>query len=93
MGVDDFYIMPLPNCDVLMGIPWHYDKKALINVVEKTITITHKGKRKVLTVSTKGDLVPIVSASAITSIMKHHISTYLIFVKDNLPDIDVKSLT
>ena len=38
VGVDKFYVMPLPDCDVLMGIPWHYDNKALIDVVEKTIT-------------------------------------------------------
>ena len=49
--------MPLPDCDVLMAIPWHYDKKALIDVVEKTITIAHRGKKKVLKVLTKGDAV------------------------------------
>ena len=48
VGEDDFYIMPLPDCDVLIGIPWHYDNKALIDMVEKTITITRRGKKKVV---------------------------------------------
>ena len=72
-------------CDVLLGMPWHYDHKAIIDTFEKTITITNKGKVKVLNVKTQGDSVPAVSASTISSIMKSHLSAYLIFVKEPQP--------
>ena len=82
----EFYIMPLPNCDVLLGIPWHYDHKVVIDTFAKTITIYHRGKTKTLKVSSKAESIPIVTASAISSIMKNHISAYLIFVKDKMHD-------
>ena len=61
-----FYIMPLPNCDVLLGISWHYDHKVVIDTFAKTITISHRGKTKTFKVSSKAESVPIVSASAIS---------------------------
>ena len=75
--------MPLRDCDVLLGMPWHYDHKAFIDTFEKTLTITHRGKTKVLNVEMKGESVPIVSTSAISSIMKKHLFAYLIFVKEH----------
>ena len=38
-----------------------------------------------LNVKTQGDFVPIVLVSAISSIVKNHLTTYLIFVKKQLP--------
>lgn len=40
VDTDDFYIMSLPGCDVLLGMPWHYDhfilrKTVLIILLEK----------------------------------------------------------
>lgn len=74
--------MPLPDCDVLMGMPWHFDHKAITITYEKNVTITHRGKTKELQVSTKGEFVSVVSASAISLGMKHHLSAYLVFVKN-----------
>ena len=39
----EFYIMPLPDCDVLLGISC-YDHKAVIDTFGKTITISHRVK-------------------------------------------------
>ena len=60
----ELYITPLPDYHVLLGIPWHYDHKAMIDTFAKPITITHRGKTKALKVSSKADFVPLVSASA-----------------------------
>ena len=70
VDIEEFYIMPLLDCDVLLGIPWHYDQKAVIDTFAKTITISHRGKTKTLKVSSKAESVPVVSALAIGSIMK-----------------------
>lgn len=85
MDTDDLYIMPSLGCDVLLGMPWHYDHKAIIDTFDKTVTVTHRGKTKVLNVKRQGDFIPIVSPSAISSIMKNHLSRYLIFVKQQEP--------
>ena len=71
----------------------HYDHKAVIDTFAKTITISHRGKIKTLKVSSKGESIPVVLASAIGSIMKNHISVYLIFVKDKLNDSEGSPLT
>ena len=57
VDTEEFYIMPLPDCDVLLGIPWHYGHKVVIDTFAKTITITHRGKTKTLKVSSKAQSV------------------------------------
>ncbi|MCO5551789.1 hypothetical protein L7F22_005291 [Adiantum nelumboides] len=36
---EEFYIMPLEGCDVLLGIPWFYNHKALLDSFNKTVTL------------------------------------------------------
>ena len=43
--------------------------------------VTLKGKEHVLDAKMKGESVPLVSASAITSIMKDHIAAYVVLPK------------
>ncbi|MCO5564784.1 hypothetical protein L7F22_018452 [Adiantum nelumboides] len=86
VGHEEFYIMPLEGCDVLLGMPWFYNQKAVLDSFNKTV----------LDVKLKGESVPLVSASAVPRLMKQHISTYLIYVKErdetessNLSSLDV----
>ena len=79
---EEFHIMPLEGCDVLLGIPWSYRVHAVVDVHNKKISLVHKGKTHVLDVKSKGDSVPVVSALAISSLMKSHLSVYLVFAKD-----------
>ena len=79
---EDFYIMPLEGCDVLLGMPWCHRVKAVVDTFNRKISLTHKGKSIILDVKLKGESVPVVSASAISSVMKNHISAYLIFAKE-----------
>ena len=79
---EDFYIMPLEGCDVLLGMPWCHRVRAVVDTFNRKISLTHKGKSIVLDVKLKGESVPVVSASAISSVMKNHISAYLIFAKE-----------
>ena len=82
VDVEEFYIMPLEGCDVLLGIPWMYRVHGVLDAYNKTVTLEHRGKTHVLNVKLKGESVPIVSASAITSVIKNHLSAYLIFARD-----------
>ncbi|MCO5600600.1 hypothetical protein L7F22_054714 [Adiantum nelumboides] len=74
--------MPLQDCDVLLGIPCCYMLHAVVDTFHKKITFVHRGKTHVLDVKLKGESVPIVSTSAISSVIKNHLSTYLVFAKE-----------
>ncbi|MCO5547110.1 hypothetical protein L7F22_000552 [Adiantum nelumboides] len=78
---EDFYIMPLEGCDVLLGMPWFYNHKAVLDSFNKKVTLEIKGRKIVLDVKLKGESVPLVSASAVPRVMKQHIFAYLIYVK------------
>ncbi|MCO5599148.1 hypothetical protein L7F22_053248 [Adiantum nelumboides] len=96
VGNEEFFIMPLEGCDVLLGLPWFYNHKAVLDSFNKTITLAIRGRKIVLDVKLKGESVPLVSASALPRLMKQHISAYLIYVKErdetessNLSSLDV----
>ena len=74
--------MPLEGCDALLGIPWMFRIHGVLDVFNKRITLQHRGKTHFLDVKLKGESVPIVSASAITSVIKNHLSAYWIFACD-----------
>ena len=82
VDAEEFYIMPLEGCDVLLGMPWLYRVHGILDSFKKTVTLEHRGKTHVLDVKLKGESVPVVSASAITSVIKNHLSAYLIFPRD-----------
>ncbi len=52
-----------------------------MDTYQKKITFVQRGKTHTLDVKLKGESIPIVSTSTITSIMKSHLSAYLIFAK------------
>ena len=54
----------------------------MVDTYNKKITLVHRGKTHVLDVKLRGESVPVVSASAISSVMKNHLSAYLIFARD-----------
>ena len=63
-------------------MPWHYDHKTFMDTHGKTSTITHRGRTKVRDVKMKEESIRVVSGSAISSIMKKHLSAYLIFFRE-----------
>ncbi|MCO5594207.1 hypothetical protein L7F22_048232 [Adiantum nelumboides] len=81
VDAEEFHIMPLQDCDVLLGIPWCY-RLHVVDTFHKKITLVHRGKTHVLDVKLKGESVPVVSASAISSVIKNHLSAYLVFAKE-----------
>ncbi|MCO5603352.1 hypothetical protein L7F22_057502 [Adiantum nelumboides] len=96
VGHEEFYIVPLEGCDVLLGMPWFYNHKAVLDSFNKTITLEIRGRKIVLDVKHKGESMSLVSASAVPRLMKQHISAYLIYVKErdeiessNLSSLDV----
>ena len=96
---EDFYIMPLEGCDVLLGMPWCHKVRAMVDTFNRKIALTHKRKSIVLDVKLKGESVLVVSTSTIFSIIKNHLSTYLIFAKEkgdttetNLSELDKERL-
>ncbi|MCO5588670.1 hypothetical protein L7F22_042629 [Adiantum nelumboides] len=96
VGHEEFFIMPLEGCDVLLGMPWFYNHKAVLDSVNKKVTLEIRGRKIVLDVKLKGESMPLVSASAVPRLMKQHIFAYLIYVKEkddtelsNLSSLDV----
>ncbi|MCO5558851.1 hypothetical protein L7F22_012440 [Adiantum nelumboides] len=83
LGHEDFYIMPLEGCDVLLGIPWYHKNSAVVDYRARKATLTtEKGRSIVLDIKLKGESVPIVSASAISKLMKTSLFVYSIFLKE-----------
>ncbi|MCO5569278.1 hypothetical protein L7F22_022990 [Adiantum nelumboides] len=98
VGHEEFYIQPLEGCDVLLGMPWFYNHKAVLDSFNKLVTLEIRGREIVLDVKLKGESVPLVSSSAVPTLMKQHISAYLIYVKErdetessNLSSLDVST--
>ena len=58
VGQEDFHIMELDGCDVLLGMPWFHHVDATLNAKGRTITLKHKGKDLVLDVKLKGESIP-----------------------------------
>ncbi|MCO5598074.1 hypothetical protein L7F22_052164 [Adiantum nelumboides] len=81
VDTEEFYIMPLEGYDVLLGMPWCHRKHAALDAFNRKITLVHRDRTLTLDVKLKGESVPVVSASAISSVMKSHLSAYLIFAK------------
>ncbi|MCO5575205.1 hypothetical protein L7F22_029002 [Adiantum nelumboides] len=65
VGHKEFFIMPLEGCDVLLSMPWLYNHKAVLDSFNKTVTLEIRGRKIVLDVKLKGELVPLVSASVL----------------------------
>ncbi|MCO5597457.1 hypothetical protein L7F22_051535 [Adiantum nelumboides] len=82
LDAEEFHIMPLQDCDVLLGIPWCYRLHAVVDTFHKKITLVHRGKTHVLDVKLKGESVPVVSSYAISFVIKNHLSAYLVFAKE-----------
>ncbi|MCO5607713.1 hypothetical protein L7F22_061912 [Adiantum nelumboides] len=96
VGHEEFFIMPFEECEVLLGMSWFYNHKAILDSFNKKITLENRGRKIVLDVKLKGESVPLVSASAVPRLMKQHIFAYLIYVKEkdetescNLSSLDV----
>ncbi|MCO5547502.1 hypothetical protein L7F22_000952 [Adiantum nelumboides] len=53
-----------------------------MDTFHKKITSVHRGKTHVLDVKLRGESIPVVSASAISAVMKNHLFAYLIFAKE-----------
>lgn len=63
-------------------MPWCHHVCAVVDTRNKKVTLIHKGKAHVLDTKLKRESILVVSASAITTVMKIHLSIYLVFAKD-----------
>ncbi|MCO5551655.1 hypothetical protein L7F22_005159 [Adiantum nelumboides] len=43
-GNKEFFIMPLEGCDVMLGMPWFYNHKAVLDSFNKKITLENRGR-------------------------------------------------
>ncbi|MCO5596645.1 hypothetical protein L7F22_050713 [Adiantum nelumboides] len=82
VDAEEFHIMPLQDCDVLLGITWCYRLHAVVDTFHRKITLVHRGKTLVLDVKLGGESVPVVSASAISFVIRNHLFMYLVFAKE-----------
>ena len=84
--------MPLEGCDVLLGMPWLYKVHGVLDSFKKTVTLEQRGKTHVLDVKLKRESVPVISTLAITSVIKNHLSAYLIFAH-NIKEVNESNLS
>ncbi|MCO5550793.1 hypothetical protein L7F22_004284 [Adiantum nelumboides] len=83
LGQEDFYIMRLEGCDVLLGIPWYHKNSVVVDYQARKATLTtEKDRSIVLDIKLKGESIPIVSASAFSKLMKTSLFVYSIFLKE-----------
>ena len=80
--MEEFLIMPLEGCDVLLGMSWFHRLRASADFFHRKITFSHRGKFIVLNVKLKGDSIPVVTAAAIAKVIKNHNSVYLVYAKE-----------
>ena len=73
VDAEEFLIMPLEGCDVLLGMPWFHRLKASTDFFHRKIAFSHRGKSIVLDVKLKGDSIPIVTAATISKDLLHQI--------------------
>ncbi|MCO5556649.1 hypothetical protein L7F22_010200 [Adiantum nelumboides] len=66
--------------------------KGILDAYNKRITVQSRGKTLILDVKLKGESIPTVSASAISSVMKKHLSAYLVFARE-VSDCDESNLS
>ena len=59
VDTEEFYIMPLEGCDVLLGMPWCHRKHAVLDAFNRKITLIHRDKTLTLDVKLKGESVPV----------------------------------
>ena len=45
VDAEEFHIMPLEGCDVLLGIPWCYRLHAMVDTYNKKITLVHREQK------------------------------------------------
>ncbi|MCO5569060.1 hypothetical protein L7F22_022766 [Adiantum nelumboides] len=56
LGHEDFFIMPLEGCDVLLGIPWYHKNNAMVDYRARKATLTtENGRTIVLDIKLKGE--------------------------------------
>ncbi|MCO5591575.1 hypothetical protein L7F22_045562 [Adiantum nelumboides] len=60
VDVEEFYIMPLDGCDVLLGIPWMFRVQGIMDAYNKKIIVQSRGKTYILDVKLKGESIPTV---------------------------------
>ncbi|MCO5570133.1 hypothetical protein L7F22_023850 [Adiantum nelumboides] len=48
VDAEEFYIMPLDGCDVLLGIPWLFRVQGILDAYNKKITVQSRGKALIL---------------------------------------------
>ncbi|MCO5575657.1 hypothetical protein L7F22_029461 [Adiantum nelumboides] len=82
VDAEEFHIRLLQDCDVLLGIPWCYMLHVVVDTFHKKITLVHRGKTHVLDVKLKGKSIPALFASVHSSVIKNHLSVYLVFAKE-----------
>jgi len=55
VGQEDFYIMPLEGCDVLLGMPWYFKNDVQFQSRAKKLIFQYKGRNIVIDVKLKGE--------------------------------------
>ncbi|MCO5577331.1 hypothetical protein L7F22_031160 [Adiantum nelumboides] len=73
VGHEQFFIMPFERCDVLLGMPWFYNHKTVLDSFNKKVTLEIRGRKIVLDVKLKGESMALVSASTVPRLMKQDI--------------------
>ena len=68
--LEEFYVAPLQNHDVILGAPWFHRKYAQLIFPKRLITLSHEGKDIVIHTHKKGETIPLVNHIAFEKLMK-----------------------
>lgn len=70
VNFEGFHVMLAESCDLLLGMPCFQKIRTMIDIFKRKIAPTHKKKGIVLDVKLQGECIPLVSALAISNVIK-----------------------
>ncbi|MCO5556676.1 hypothetical protein L7F22_010227 [Adiantum nelumboides] len=85
---EDFFISPLKHEDVILGAPWFDRIATSIKFPERRIFFKFRKKDMHIVTQESSSTIPLVNDQAFDKSIKSSISTYMIFVKDSLSDVN-----
>ncbi|MCO5551171.1 hypothetical protein L7F22_004668 [Adiantum nelumboides] len=88
MDKEDFFISPLKHKDAILGALWFDRLAASIKFPERRISFKFRKKDMYISAQESGSTIPLVNDQAFDKSIKSSISTYMIFVKDSLSDVN-----
>ena len=88
MDSNEFYVSPLLQQDVILGVPWFHRMYAQLQFPNRVVKFSHMDRELNIKAKGRGSFILIVSNDSIFKVMKKPFFVYLVYVKDS-PSSDV----